>query len=195
MAVFLDGPRMPPAGGRKPDCLVVLLHGYGSNGADLISLAPYWAKLLPGASFVAGIYENAPGDVPRIAMTPAWTAIAVSNGGRWLDSTAVAAGAVREYRQVVDMRSGSARTSYEWAADDSRRIAVATETFVSRADSHLAALRLQLTPRESGPLRVRFALVGRAPPKRLTKVTAPAVNSIAEMSEPCRRPAISRSVR
>lgn len=53
MTVFLDGPRMPPARGDKPDALVILLHGYGSNGADLISLAPYWAKALPGAAFVA----------------------------------------------------------------------------------------------------------------------------------------------
>lgn len=53
MTVFLDGPRMPPARGGKADALVILLHGYGSNGADLISLAPYWAKALPGASFVA----------------------------------------------------------------------------------------------------------------------------------------------
>lgn len=53
MTVFLDGPRMPPARGGKPDALVVLLHGYGSNGSDLISLAPYWAKALPGAAFVS----------------------------------------------------------------------------------------------------------------------------------------------
>jgi phospholipase/carboxylesterase len=53
MNVFLDGPRMAPARGGKPDALVVLLHGYGSNGADLISLAPYWAKALPGAAFVS----------------------------------------------------------------------------------------------------------------------------------------------
>ncbi len=53
MTVFLDGPRMPPARGGKPDALVILLHGYGSNGADLISLAPYWSKDLPGAAFVS----------------------------------------------------------------------------------------------------------------------------------------------
>jgi phospholipase/carboxylesterase len=52
---------MPPAAGGKPTSLVVLLHGYGSNGADLISLAPYWQKLLPQAQFVA---PNAPEPVP-----------------------------------------------------------------------------------------------------------------------------------
>ena len=53
MTVFIDGPRAPPARGGKADALVILLHGYGSNGADLISLAPFWAKTLPGAMFVA----------------------------------------------------------------------------------------------------------------------------------------------
>ena len=63
MTVFLDGPRMPPARGGKPDALVILLHGYGSNGADLISLAPYWAKALPGAAFVS---PNAIEAVPQV---------------------------------------------------------------------------------------------------------------------------------
>jgi phospholipase/carboxylesterase len=62
MTLILDGPRMPPARGGKPDSLVVLLHGYGSNGADLISLAPYWAKALPGAAFVS---PNAIEPVPQ----------------------------------------------------------------------------------------------------------------------------------
>lgn len=62
MTVFLDGPRMPPARGGKADALVILLHGYGSNGADLISLAPYWQKVLPGAAFVS---PNAIEPVPQ----------------------------------------------------------------------------------------------------------------------------------
>jgi phospholipase/carboxylesterase len=62
MTVFIDGPRVPPARGGRPDALVILLHGYGSNGADLISLAPYWAKALPGAAFVS---PNAVEAVPQ----------------------------------------------------------------------------------------------------------------------------------
>lgn len=52
---------MPPAAGGKPSSLIVLLHGYGSNGEDLISLAPYWAKALPNTQFVS---PNAPEPVP-----------------------------------------------------------------------------------------------------------------------------------
>jgi phospholipase/carboxylesterase len=56
----LDGPRVPPRSG-KPAKLVVLAHGYGSNGDDLIGLAPYFAKALPDAVFVS---PHAPDPVP-----------------------------------------------------------------------------------------------------------------------------------
>ncbi|MBA3894165.1 MAG: glycoside hydrolase family 65 protein [Gemmatimonadales bacterium] len=124
------------------------------------------------ASFVAGLYDLAPSDVPRIAAVPAWNAIAVFDGERRLDSTAITAGAVREYRQVVDMRTGTARTTYEWV-NGSRRTGVAVESFVSRADSHVAAIRLDLAPRFSGRMRVRFAIAGRPPPARLPLATLP----------------------
>lgn len=53
----LSGPHHPPAAGGKPKQLVILLHGLGADGNDLIGLAPYWAPLLPEAAFVA---PNAP---------------------------------------------------------------------------------------------------------------------------------------
>ena len=58
---LLDGPRAAPAHGGAATALVVFAHGYGSNGADLISLAPVLAQALPGAAFAA---PNAPEPVP-----------------------------------------------------------------------------------------------------------------------------------
>jgi phospholipase/carboxylesterase len=49
----LDGPRLPPASGGAPDSLVVLLHGLGADGNDLIGLAPYWARALPRTAFAS----------------------------------------------------------------------------------------------------------------------------------------------
>lgn len=49
----LEGPRFGPASGGKPKSLVLLLHGLGADGNDLISLAPYWAKALPDTAFVS----------------------------------------------------------------------------------------------------------------------------------------------
>ena len=51
--IALSGPELAPAGGAKAKQAVVLLHGYGSNGADLLGLAPHWAALLPQAAFLA----------------------------------------------------------------------------------------------------------------------------------------------
>lgn len=44
---------IPPASGQKPDSIVVLIHGYGSNGRDLLSLGHAWAHQLPNTLFVA----------------------------------------------------------------------------------------------------------------------------------------------
>jgi phospholipase/carboxylesterase len=49
----LEGPRFGPAAGGKPQSLVLLLHGLGADGNDLISLAPYWAQALPNTAFVS----------------------------------------------------------------------------------------------------------------------------------------------
>lgn len=53
MLMRLEGPSRKPLAGGKPKALVVLLHGLGSDGNDLISLAPYWAPLLPDAEFLS----------------------------------------------------------------------------------------------------------------------------------------------
>lgn len=49
----LSGPSRKPASGGPPRQLVVLLHGVGADGNDLIGLAPYWASLLPEAEFLS----------------------------------------------------------------------------------------------------------------------------------------------
>ncbi len=48
----LSGPRLEPLKGPATH-LVVLCHGYGADGNDLIGLAPHWQSALPGAAFVA----------------------------------------------------------------------------------------------------------------------------------------------
>jgi phospholipase/carboxylesterase len=64
MPISLDGPRWGPAEGGAPRQLVVLLHGVGADGHDLIDLAPSWGRALPNALFVAPdapeAYDGAP---------------------------------------------------------------------------------------------------------------------------------------
>ncbi len=77
MSKIVNGSSLQPLSGASPKQIVLLLHGYGSNGADLISLAPHWQRLLPDALFLA---PNAPQSLgspatayqwwPLIAFTP-----------------------------------------------------------------------------------------------------------------------------
>ena len=53
----LEGASYGPHNGGKPGHMVILLHGYGADGNDLIGLAPVLAPLMPDAVFYA---PNAP---------------------------------------------------------------------------------------------------------------------------------------
>ena len=56
----LSGPTLAPARGPATH-LVVLVHGYGADGQDLIGLAQHWRDLLPTVAFAA---PNAPMRIP-----------------------------------------------------------------------------------------------------------------------------------
>ena len=57
----LKGPKpLLPAGGKAPTSIVVLLHGYGSNGDDLMGLTPFFASALPDTAFYS---PNAPSSI------------------------------------------------------------------------------------------------------------------------------------
>ena len=75
----LDGPRVEPASGERAKQLIVFAHGYGSNGEDLIGLAPYWQGLLPDAAFVS---PNAPQICPGAPGGYQWWDIATARGDR-----------------------------------------------------------------------------------------------------------------
>jgi phospholipase/carboxylesterase len=67
----LAGPASLPAGG-APTSMVIFLHGYGSNGEDLMGLAPYWRPALPQTVFLA---PNAPQDCPGAPGGYQWWAL------------------------------------------------------------------------------------------------------------------------
>jgi len=68
----LTGPVVLPQSGGPPTSLVVLLHGYGSNGEDLIGLTPFWRDALPDTLFVA---PNAPQICPGAPDGYQWWAL------------------------------------------------------------------------------------------------------------------------
>ncbi len=63
---LIDGPRLAPRSEKQARQLVVILHGYGADGADLIDLGRAWQGQLPDAAFVA---PDAPEHLPFDAMS------------------------------------------------------------------------------------------------------------------------------
>jgi phospholipase/carboxylesterase len=88
----LDGPRFGPRAGGAPTQLVVICHGLGASGQDVIDLAYAWAAALPHALFAA---PDAPEPFPGTAF-----------GRRWWDvgdrAPATMIAGVRRARQALD---------------------------------------------------------------------------------------------
>ncbi len=86
MTKTLSGPMLPPRSGQAKQ-LVVLLHGYGSDGADLISLGQYWSPLMPDTAFVA---PNAPTSCEINPAGYEWFPIGLDRGHTWAKGAPVA---------------------------------------------------------------------------------------------------------
>ncbi len=92
MLKIVNGSSLQPLSGSAPKHIVLLLHGYGSNGADLIALAPHWRNALPDVLFLA---PNAPQRLgmgggyqwwPLSAFTPQALAIGAASAAPSIDS-------------------------------------------------------------------------------------------------------------
>ncbi|MBS0271474.1 MAG: prepilin peptidase [Proteobacteria bacterium] len=53
MNIVFSGPSLQPFSGSQPKSIVVLIHGYGADGDDLLALGKSWASLLPDTLFIA----------------------------------------------------------------------------------------------------------------------------------------------
>ncbi|WP_234180946.1 alpha/beta hydrolase [Sphingopyxis sp. NFH-91] len=50
---IVNGGSLKPRSGQPPENIVLLLHGFGSSGSDMIALAPAWQEALPDTLFLA----------------------------------------------------------------------------------------------------------------------------------------------
>src|ERR1700710_1968285 len=89
----LTGPPRPPARGAATH-LVVLCHGYGADGNDLIGLAPHWQRLLPTVAFVS---PNAPERVPGAPSGFLWFPISRLDPGEMQRGVESAAGLLNAF--------------------------------------------------------------------------------------------------
>lgn len=137
----LRGPERGPASGGRPRGLVVLLHGLGADGADLIGLADHWGRALPDCLFLV---PDAP---ERCDMAPA--------GRQWFS--------VRDRREAA-MRAGVERAAAAlgpFLDDALARHGLDGARLALAGFSQGAMLALHAGPRRSPPPACLVAFSGR----------------------------------
>jgi phospholipase/carboxylesterase len=92
-----------PKSGAMPKQIVVLLHGYGSDGQDLIGLAGYWRDLLPEALFVS---PNAPFPCDALASGYQWFPIDPERGVFWLEGVTAARPILLQFLEALWAQTG-----------------------------------------------------------------------------------------
>src|ERR1700733_6882647 len=88
MAAELTGPRLAPRSRGPARQLVVLLHGYGADGNDLIEIGRAWQNMLPDAAFVS---PHAPERCAQTATGRQWFPLTFRDPNeRWIGVTKAA---------------------------------------------------------------------------------------------------------
>jgi phospholipase/carboxylesterase len=100
---LLDGPRLAPASGGAARQLIVLMHGVGADGNDLIGLAPHIAQALPDAAFVS---PHAPVPYDMAPFGRQWFSLIDRSPSRLLDGVRVAAPIVDRFIDLELQRHG-----------------------------------------------------------------------------------------
>ncbi|AEW97906.1 MULTISPECIES: discoidin domain-containing protein [Streptomycetaceae] len=124
-----------------------------------------WPLFTPryDGSFVAGLYareKSVTSGRQVIAALPTWTPLTVGVGADTF-SSGTPAGRVSGYRQTLWLRCGLVRTSLTWTASDGRVTGLVLDVLADRADPHVGAVRLRMTPRWNGESTVTDLIDGR----------------------------------
>lgn len=104
----ISGPIVMPLGSVKPKKLVILLHGLGADGNDLIGMAPHLQQFFPDAVFVA---PNAPYPCDMAPMGYQWFSM------QSMDNADITAG-IRESAPILENYIEEMIEKYDMNATD-----------------------------------------------------------------------------
>ena len=114
-------------------------------------------------AYMVAFMDYAKDDIARPAAIPGWSGIDYSTGKSsagefWLNRTLLSEKAFGDYQQTLDMHDGTLTTRYRYTDDGGKSTQIAITTFVSQADTHLAATRISVTPEFDGTVQLSFPL-------------------------------------
>ncbi|GGV29422.1 kojibiose phosphorylase [Streptomyces longisporoflavus] len=140
-------------------------NGAGYTASDAKTGWPLFTPRYDG-SFVSGLYAHNKRTTENrqvAAAIPTWSPLTVSTGGRQSETftSATPASRISHYRQSLDLRRGLVRTELTWTAKDGRATDLVYDVLADRANPHVGAVRLRMTPHWNGDAKVTDRIDGR----------------------------------
>ncbi|MGE5586739.1 MAG: glycoside hydrolase family 65 protein [Clostridia bacterium] len=102
------------------------------------------------ATFIAGVFDAAPGGVPELVVAPNWLCMRVFIDG---EECGMASGELLGFRRTLDMRDGVLERVVRWRGSRGRTVRLTWRRLVSMADARAAAVSLSIEP-EDGDVEV-----------------------------------------
>jgi kojibiose phosphorylase len=109
------------------------------------------------ATFVHGVFDNAPIVVTELANAPDWLSLQVFLDG---EKFSLARGSILDFQRELDLKTGILTRRIRWQSPSGKIVTLIFERFASLADEHLLALRCRVTPEFDGEIEFRAALNG-----------------------------------
>ncbi|MEW1925171.1 discoidin domain-containing protein [Streptomyces sp. NPDC088360] len=140
-------------------------NGAGYADSDAKTGWPLFTPRYDG-SFVSGLYAHNKDTTENrqvAAAIPTWTPLTVSTDGPDSETftSATKASRISHYRQSLDLRRGLVRTELTWTAADGRATDLTYDVLADRANPHVGAVRLRMTPHWNGSAKVTDRIDGR----------------------------------
>ncbi|MEV2250631.1 discoidin domain-containing protein [Streptomyces sp. NPDC050147] len=140
-------------------------NGAGYTASEAKTGWPLFSSRYDG-SFVSGLYAHNKGTTENrevAAAIPTWSPLTVSTGGHGSETftSATPAARISHYRQSLDLRRGLVRTRLTWTAADGRATDLVYDVLADRANPHVGAVRLRMTPHWDGDAKVTDRIDGR----------------------------------
>jgi trehalose/maltose hydrolase-like predicted phosphorylase len=107
------------------------------------------------ATFVHGVFDDAPVVVTELANAPDWLALQILLDG---EKFSLACGTILNFQRELDLQTGTLTRRVRWQSPSGKIATLVFERFASLADEHLLALRCQVTPEFEGEIEFRAAL-------------------------------------
>ncbi|WP_233841016.1 glycoside hydrolase family 65 protein [Dyella sp. 2HG41-7] len=128
---------------------------YLANGYFSTMTSPRGTE--PARAYMVAFMDYDKRDASRPAAIPGWSEIDYNPGGGWINSTRLDKKIFADYAQTLDMHDGTLTTRYRFDyANKSTDVKVIT--FVSQADTHLAATQISITPQFDGSVELTFPI-------------------------------------